>query len=159
MNANGADGAAEAGDGPTRVTIGAQYVKDLSFESPNAPKSLGNVETRPEIGLDLNVEARPLQERVYEVVLHLSVRAGNDENTLFVVELAYGAVASLPELPDEVRSRIVGSEVPRLMFPFARAVVANAVRDGGFPPFLIDPIDFDALYLRAAGAAQAEANA
>lgn len=149
MNGNGANGAAEA---KPRVTIGAQYLKDLSFESPNAPMSFNELETRPEIGMDLNVEARPLQDNHFEVVLHVTARARRGETVLFLVELSYGAVASVPPLPDEVRTRVVGSEVPKLLFPFARGIIANAVRDGGFPPFLIDPIDFDALFERAAAA-------
>lgn len=152
MNGNGANGAA---DTKPRVTIGAQYLKDLSFESPNAPMSFNELETRPEIGIDLNVEARPLQDGHFEVVLHVTARAKRGEMVLFLVELSYGAVASVPPLPDEVRTRVVGSEVPKLLFPFARGIIANAVRDGGFPPFLIDPIDFDALFERAA-AAQAD---
>lgn len=149
MNGNGADAAA---DSPQRVTIGAQYVKDLSFESPNAPMSFNELDSRPEIGIDLNVEVRPLQDNHYEVVLHMTARARRGENVLFLVELSYGAVASVPPVPDEVRTRVVGAEVPKLLFPFARGIVANAVRDGGFPPFLIDPIDFDALFERAAAA-------
>lgn len=147
MNGNGANGAT---DTPPRVTVGAQYVKDLSFESPNAPMSFNELDVRPEIGIDLNVEARPLQDNHFEVMLHVSARAKRGDNILFLVELSYGAVATLPAMPDEVRSRVVGAEVPKLMFPFARGIIANAVRDGGFPPFLIDPIDFDALYERAA---------
>ena len=146
MNGNGANGAT---DTPSRVTVGAQYVKDLSFESPNAPMSFGDLDTRPEIGIDMNVEARPLQEGHVEVVLHVTARAGRGETILFLVELSYGAIVSLPPMPDEVRTRVIGAEVPKLLFPFARGIVANAVRDGGFPPFLIDPIDFDALFERA----------
>ena len=149
MNGNGTDATA---DSPQRVTIGAQYVKDLSFESPNAPMSFNELDSRPEIGIDLNVEVRPLQDKHYEVILHMTARARRGENVLFLVELSYGAVASVPPVPDEVRTRVVGAEVPKLLFPFARGIVANAVRDGGFPPFLIDPIDFDVLFERAAAA-------
>ena len=150
MNGNGANGATDA---PPRVTVGAQYVKDLSFESPNAPMSFNELDVRPEIGIDLNVEARPLQDNHFEVMLHVSARAKRGDNILFLVELSYGAVATVPAMPDEARSRAVGADVPKLMFPFARGIIANAVRDGGFPPFLIDPIDFDALYERAAAQA------
>ena len=153
MNGNGANGAA---DTKLRVTIGAQYLKDLSFESPNAPVSFSELEMRPEIGVDLNVEARPLQDNHFEVLLHVTARAKRGKTVLFVVELSYGAVASVPPLPDEVRTRVVGSEVPKLLFPFARGIIANAVRDGGFPPFLIDPIDFDALFERAAASQASE---
>ena len=150
MNGNGATGAT---DTRARVTIGAQYVKDLSFESPNAPMSFNELETRPEIGIDLNVEARPLQDDHVEAVLHVTARAKRGETVLFLVELSYGAVVSLPPMPDDARARAIGAEVPKLLFPFARGIIANAVRDGGFPPFLIDPIDFDALFERAAGQA------
>ena len=152
MNGNGANGAAGA---QPRMTVGAQYLKDLSFESPNAPMSFSQLEARPEFGIDLNVEVRPLQDDHFEVVLHVTARAKRGETVLFLVELSYGAVVSVPPLPEDARARAVGSEVPRLLFPFARGIIANAVRDGGFPPFLIDPVDFDALFERAA-AAQAE---
>ncbi len=154
MSENGANGAEAAADTPRRVTVAAQYIKDLSFESPNAPMSFGELDTRPEIGIDLNVEARPLQEGQYEVVLHVTARARRGERVLFLIELSYGAVVSVPPMPDQLRTRVVGSEVPKLLFPFARTIVANAVRDGGFPPFLIDPIDFDALFERAAAQAR-----
>ena len=153
MNGNGADAAA---DSPQRVTIGAQYLKDLSFESPNAPMSFDELDSRPEIGIDLNVEARPLQDGHFEIVLHVTARAQRGEDVLFLVELSYAAVASVPPMPDEVRTRVVGAEVPKLLFPFARSIIANAVRDGGFPPFLIDPIDFDALFERAAASQASE---
>jgi len=152
MSGNGANGAEAAAETTRRATVAAQYIKDLSFESPNAPMSFADLGAPPEIGIDLNVEARPLQEGQFEVVLHVTARAKRGELVLFLVELSYGAVVLAPPMPDRVRARLVGAEAPKLLFPFARAIVANAVRDGGFPPFLIDPIDFDALFERAAAA-------
>jgi len=99
MSGNGANGAEAAADTTRRATVAAQYIKDLSFESPNAPMSFADLGAPPEIGIDLNVEARPLQEGQFEVVLHVTARAKRGELVLFLVELSYGAVVLAPPMP------------------------------------------------------------
>jgi preprotein translocase subunit SecB len=124
----------------------AQYVKDFSFENPNAPRSLGPQSSTPNIGVQVNVNAKLLNENEFEVDLVLEGKAGENEGLLFSFELTYSGVFRLLNIPQEHLHQVVMIECPRLMFPFARAIIGNAVRDGGFPPFLLQPIDFAALY-------------
>lgn len=129
------------------ITLTAQYVKDLSFENPDAPRSLGDLNPPPGIRVDVDVEAKELGNRYYEAVIHVRASAERDEKTFFVVEVSYGGVCAVAEhVPDNTVQPLVMIEGPRLLFPFARAVISDAVRDGGFPPLLINPIDFTALY-------------
>jgi preprotein translocase subunit SecB len=124
----------------------AQYVKDLSFENPNAPRSLGPQESPPNISIQVNVNAKPMADGNYEVELMLDGRAGEGDGLLFSFDLNFAGVFRLVNVPQQHVHQVLMIECPRLMFPFARAVLANAVRDGGFPPFLLQPIDFAALY-------------
>jgi len=146
-----AQGAA-AGQGadapPLAVTV--QYIKDLSFENPRAPQSFGELTQAPEINVDIDVEARQLQQNVFEVTLQINAKAEREGNLFFVVELAYGAVCVVGNVPPQHIQPLVMIEGPRLMFPFARSILADAVRDGGYPPLLINPIDFARLYQRKA---------
>jgi preprotein translocase subunit SecB len=124
----------------------AQYIKDLSFENPNAPRSLTPQQQGPEISIQVNVGANQLAETDFEVDLTLEGKASIGENVLFVFELIYGGVFRLRNIPAEHLHPTVMIECPRLLFPFARQIVADCVRSGGFPPLFIDPIDFAALY-------------
>ena len=144
------------------ITLTAQYVKDLSFENPDAPQSLGDLNPPPAIKVDVDVEAQPLGGRYFEAMLHVRATAERDEKTFFVAEVSYGGVCAVAEEVDDEHIRpLVMIEGPRMLFPFARAVIADAVRDGGFPPLLINPIDFTMLYRQMADneAAQPEAQA
>ena len=126
----------------------AQYTKDLSFENPNAPRSLSNQDPSapPNIQIQVNVNAQPLGGDDYEVELKLDGTAGTKPNLLFSFELNYAGVFRLRNIPQEHIGGVLMVECPRILFPFARQIVANAVRDGGFPPLYMDPIDFMALY-------------
>lgn len=124
----------------------AQYVKDLSFENPNAPRSLGPQTEPPNISVQVNVGAKPLSAGEFEVDLTLEGKAGEGEGLLFNFELIYSGVFRLANIPEQHIHQVLMIECPRLLFPFARAILANSVRDGGFPPFLLQPIDFAALY-------------
>jgi preprotein translocase subunit SecB len=121
-------------------------VKDLSFENPNAPQSLRPQEAAPNISIQVNVNSKPLGDNDFEIELVLEGAAGEGEGLLFQFELNFAGVFRLLNIPSEHVNQVLMIECPRLMFPFARAVLANAVRDGGFPPFLLQPIDFGALY-------------
>ncbi len=123
-----------------------QYIKDLSFENPNAPRSLGPQEKSPNISIQVNVNARQLSETDFEVSLMLEGSAGEGADTLFKFELNYAGVFRVRNVPAEQTHPVVMIECPRLLFPFARQIVADAVRNGGFPPLYIDPIDFAGLY-------------
>lgn len=129
-----------------QLSVLVQFAKDLSFENPNAPRSLGPQEQQPNIQINVNVNANPLSETDFEVMLKLDGAAGEGAGTLFRFELEYGGVFRLVNIPQEQLPLLVMIECPRLLFPFARQIVADAIRAGGFPPLYIDPIDFGALY-------------
>jgi len=150
--ANGQDGAAAA-QGPILI-INAQYLRDLSFENPRAPESLIGQNAAPEVAVQIDVKARQLNPELFEVVLSLQVEARTGNDVTFLVELDYGAVVTIRNASPEVTAALILVEAPRLLFPFARAVVADATRDGGFPPLLISPVDFAELQRRKAQQAE-----
>lgn len=129
------------------VTITAQYIKDFSFENPNAPAILAPTQAVPDIAMNVNIQSRALGPAMYEVLLALKIEAKLQGKTAFISELVYGGAFSMPELPDEQMRLFLLVEAPRLLFPFARSVLTAAVRDGGFPQVMINPIDFYSLYL------------
>ena len=146
-NGQGAAGGAEGANGtPPSLNVLAQYIKDFSFENPNAPQSFAPREDQPEIAININVNANPLSETDFEVELTLQAQAGKDADMLFNAELIYAGVFRLQNVPQEALHPAVLIECPRLLFPFARAVLANATREGNFPPLMLEPIDFAALY-------------
>ena len=152
---NGADGAATTSPaGPQELILNAQYIKDLSFENPRAPQSLIQQTAQPDVEINVDVKANNLGPEVFEVVLTINATARAQGETVFLVELAYGSVVTIKNATAELLPMLVLVETPRIVFPFARAVIANATRDGGFPPLMINPIDFAEL-LRRQQAAQA----
>jgi len=140
----------QAGAEPVGVVIQviAQYVKDLSFENPQAPGGLLGGNVAPSIEASVDVAARRLGDVEFESELKVTARARRGEVTVFLVELVYGALFRIERAPQELLEPILLIECPRLLFPFARRVVADVTRDGGFAPLLIDPIDFASLYQR-----------
>lgn len=134
-----------------------QYVKDLSFENPNAP-AVYQWQGQPQVEVEVNIGAQQVADDAHEVALKLDVSAGSDGRTAFAVELLYAGLFAVRNIPDEQLQPFLLAEAPRLLFPFARRVVADAIRDGGFPPLVLDPIDFGALYMQRAAQAQAEAS-
>jgi preprotein translocase subunit SecB len=135
----------------------AQYAKDFSFENPNAPRSLQAQEGSPQINLQVNVAAKQLAETDFEVDLTLEGNAKVNNDVLFAFELTYSGVFRVQNIPQEQLHPVIMIECPRLLFPFARQIVAEAVRNGGFPPLYIDPIDFVALYRQRAAESQGQA--
>jgi preprotein translocase subunit SecB len=133
------------GEAPT-LNVLAQYVKDLSFENPGAPKSLGPREKAPAININVNVNANPLSETEFDVVLTMNAEAKNGETVVFNAELVYGGVFRVANFPQEHMLPLLFIECPRILFPFARQIIADATRNGGFPPLLIDPIDFAQMF-------------
>ncbi len=131
---------------PAQISAGAQYVKDLSFESPNAPQIFASSQSQPEISVGVNVQSRPMGEGAFEVVLAIKVEARIGGKTAYIAELAYAGMFGAPAMPEDQLKLFLLAEAPRLLFPFARAILADAVRDGGFAPVLLSPIDFAALY-------------
>jgi preprotein translocase subunit SecB len=145
--------------GPPQLFINAQYVKDLSFENPRAPQSLLQQKAQPEVSLDVDVKARNLAPDLFEVALTISAEAKAEGETAFIVQLTYCGVISAQNATPEILNAMILIETPRLLFPFARNVIASATRDGGFPPLLINPIDFAALVRREQEKAGATASA
>jgi preprotein translocase subunit SecB len=130
-----------------QVIINAQYVKDLSFESPKSPLSLVNIKNAPKIDLSVDINVQKATENDYEVTLKINAKANNEGDNLFVVELLYSGMFSLTNIPDEAqKEQILLIYCPSLIFPFARRVIADVTRDGGFQPLMINPIDFASLY-------------
>ncbi len=137
----------DEGDQPLpQVSILTQYVKDLSFENPNAPASLQSTES-PRIDVNVAVNAKRVSDDVYEVELKISAKAVAGETTAFVIDLLYAGIFGLANVPEEALEPFLIIEAPRIIFPFARRIVADSVRDGGFPPLMLDPIDFASLYM------------
>lgn len=152
QQANGAD-QNQASSLPMHVLT--QYVKDLSFENPNAPHSLLPNQPQPQVNIGVDVQVQPMGDDVYEVALGLRCEAKQGEATAFLVELSYAGLIQLMNIPQEHHRPILMIEGARLLFPFARSIVSTATREGGYPPLLINPIDFADLYQRQM-AAQAE---
>jgi preprotein translocase subunit SecB len=142
------------------LVIHSQYIKDLSFENPNAPEIFAALsEQGPALNITLDVQSRHLTERTYEIVLLLRVQATVQEKTTFLVELDYAGVVKVDNATAEADLEpLLMIEAPRYFFPFARNVLATITRDGGFPPLVINPIDFEQFYARhKKGALQAVA--
>jgi len=128
------------------LNVLAQYVKDLSFESPGAPNSLRGRDKAPSININVNVNANPLSDKEFDVNLTLAAKAAFDKEVLFNVELVYGGVFKIEGFPQEHMLPLLFIECPRLLFPFARQIIAEATRNGGFPPLMLDPIDFAQMF-------------
>lgn len=146
---NGTD---ENGAEPTQpavaLVVNVQYVKDLSFENPNAPRSLMSGNEQPKIDLSVDLQGQSLGENVAEVQLRLRAEATMGDMTAFIAELVYCGVFTLPPLPQDQQRAVLLIEGPRLLFPFARQIIADVTAQGGFPPLLLQPLDFVDLYRR-----------
>ena len=139
-----------------QLQVNMQYIKDLSFEIPGAPQSFLEMQGKnPEIPIHVDVNVTNVSPNAYEVVLHLKVEALLDGKALFILELAYAGVFTL-NLPEEQMHPVLLIECPRLLFPFARNIVADMTRDGGLPPLLLQPLDFVQLYRARAEEMNAE---
>src|SRR5690606_26281285 len=133
----------------------SQYVKDLSVENPKAPESFQWTE-QPQVDVQFNIGARKINEVGSEIELKVSVSAKTAQGTVYIVELAYCGLVGMRNMSDDQKHAFTYAEAPRILFPFARRVVADAVRDAGFAPWLLDPIDFPGLYVRQLAQRQAQ---
>lgn len=150
QQANGAQENSQAQ--PLPLTIHAQYIKDFSFENPNAPHSLKPGQKQPEMVVNVTMDANRVEEattqNMYEVILHIRAEANRDDKAVFLVELQYAVVCSLNDIPEKHHHPILMIEAPKLAFPFARQLVANVTMDAGYPPLMLNPVDFEALYIQ-----------
>ena len=144
-----------APDGTPEVGAIAQYIKDLSAENPSAPQVF-QWQTTPQLDVQFNINVNRISEEVHEVVLRIELKAGSDQGAHFLVDLSYAGLFGLRNIPEDALPPFLLVEAPRLLFPFARQVVAEAVQNLGFPPVLLDPIDFGAAYLAQIEAANAQ---
>jgi preprotein translocase subunit SecB len=143
--ASGGNGSGENSNEP-QVSILAQYIKDLSVENPSAPQVF-SWQVQPALDVQFNITVNTAAENVHEVLLKIDVAAKSENGVHFVVDLTYGGLFGLRNLPDEALQPYLLIEAPRLLFPFARQIIAEAVSSTGFPPLLLDPIDFAAPYM------------
>lgn len=136
----------------TQIQVHSQYIKDLSFENPNSPESLISGWGAPETNVQVNIQYRPLNEenKMFEVVLLYRIEAFNKEHdkAVFIVELAYGSTVTLGNVAAEHIEPVLMIEIPKLLFPFSREIIANTVIQGGYPPLYIQPINFEAVYMQ-----------
>ncbi len=128
-----------------QFTIQKIYVKDVSYESPKAPQ-IFTKEWNPDINLDLNANANPLDEGIFEVVLSLTVTVKNSDETAFLVEVQQCGIFSINGFSEEQLGHMLGSYCPNVLFPYAREAISDLVTKGGFPPLVLAPVNFDALY-------------
>jgi preprotein translocase subunit SecB len=151
------DPAAAATDKPPQLNVLAQYTKDFSFENPNAPHALMSLQQQPAINMQINVRAKPLKDSDYEVELSLEGKAELTTGLLFQFDLTYAGVFRIQNVPQESLHPLMMIECPRLLFPFAREIIASAVLNGGYPPLRIDPVDFVGLYRQQLARMKAQA--
>ena len=147
MTTNGGE-QPQAQESAPQLNVLAQFIKDFSFENPNAPRSLAPSQAQPGINIQINVGVGQLAPNDYEVSLKLEGKAESSDGAtlLFAFDLTYSGVFRIQNVPQEQIHPVVMIECPRLLFPFAREIIASAVRAGGFPPLLLDPVDFVSLY-------------
>ncbi|KAI93407.1 preprotein translocase subunit SecB [Rhodomicrobium udaipurense JA643] len=154
---NGTNGGTEQPDlsaGQPQVNVIGQYIKDLSFECPDPTRFFRGPGNNPNLQLNFNVQVNNVQDGVFEVGLSLEGEAKSDEGVLYNIELLYAGAFHLKNLPQEAIQPVLFIECPALLFPFVRRLVADLTREGGFPPLLLDPIDFAGLYRRRAAEGQ-----
>lgn len=144
----------DSGGAHPQVNVLGQYIKDLSFECPDATRFFRGPGKNPNLQINFNVQVRSLQEDRFEVALSIEGEARSDEGVLYNIELVYAGAFLLRNLPSEVVQPVLFIECPALLFPFVRRLVADLTREGGFPPLLLDPIDFAGLYRRRAESGQ-----
>jgi len=157
VNGGGEQGSQQDQQGP-RVSVLGQYIKDLSFENPNAPQSFQGSGENPNLQLNFNVSANKLGEDTYEVTLHFEGEAKTEETGIYQLDLVYAGVFRVQNFPQERLRPFLFIDCPATLFPFVRRIIADLTREGGYPPLLIDPIDFAALYRRNAEQGQQQEN-
>lgn len=128
-----------------QVSIISQYIKDMSLEVPNAPEIYSKISTQPQIGVELNIDVKKMENSMFEVVLNLRINADVNNEKLFIFELAYGSL-NLIKLPEENIEPVLFIEIPKMLFPFARQIVASNLSEANMPPLLLAPVDFTAIY-------------
>lgn len=134
------------------LQVHAQYIRDISFENPNAPQSLRGGQDSPKMDIAFNMDARNLEddkaEALYEVALKVTANATRGDQTVFIAEIEYGAVVELSQVPEDKHHPLLLIEVPRMMFPFVRQIMSDVTQNGGYPPLMLNPVDFSQIYMQ-----------
>jgi len=146
-NVTSSNPAANGADTGPQIGVISQYTKDLSVENPNAP-DVYQWEVQPEIDVQFNIGANQISDEVHEVELKIEVTAKAEQGVAFVVELLYCGLVGMRNVTEEQGHPFLFAEAPRMLFPFARAIISDAVRDAGFQPLMLEPIDFTSLYVQ-----------
>jgi preprotein translocase subunit SecB len=155
--ASGGNGSGDSNNEP-QVSILAQYIKDLSVENPSSPQVF-SWQVQPTLDVQFNIAVNPAAENVHEVILKIEIAARSENGPHFVVDLSYAGLFGLRNLPEEALQPFILIEAPRMLFPFARQIIAEAISNTGFPPLLLDPIDFTAAYMAQLQAQQGQEGA
>lgn len=139
----------------TAVVVHAQYVKDISFENPNAPQTLRAGQDRPNMDININLDAKPVTDEnvqgLYEVSIIMTASASTKDMAFFVAEITYGILVSMNDIPESQQHPILLIEVPKLGFPYVRQILSNLTAQGGYPPLMVNPVDFEAMYMEQFG--------
>jgi preprotein translocase subunit SecB len=146
------------GSGPEsapQIAVLTQYIKDLSVESPNSP-AVFQWQAQPQVDVQFNINVNNVSDEVHEVVLKVNVAARSENGAHFLIDVSYAGLLGLRNLPEEAVGPFLLIEAPRLLFPFVRQIIADAVQQTGFPPLLLEPIDFNAVFLQQMSAQQGE---
>lgn len=160
-NGNGAADGAQATNAPIQAQVVGQYIRDLSFENPNVDKLMGGPGENPHIQLEVNVDAKTADAKnsIYESAIHFRAHATSKIGTIYELEVVYAGLFRLVNVPEQAMEPFLLINCPSLLFPFLRRLLADVTREGGFPPLLLDPIDFGALYVRRQQEAKAGGSA
>lgn len=147
VNIAGAETEASQGPRP-EIRVAAQFIRDLSFESPHVERLLDGPGDSPNLQLQINVNAKNIKEGMFESVIEMKAHATNSQGTIYDLELTYGGAFAISNIPQNALEPFLLVNCPSILFPFLRRLVADITREGGFPPLFLDPIDFASLYLR-----------
>ena len=137
---------AEEANVAPKISIQAQYVRDMSFENVAVQKGDGRLDAKPDIQVGVNLDAKKRTDNQFEVILKVNATAKSDDAVMFIVELEYAGIFRVENVPEQQLHPVLLIECPRILFPFARRIVADATRDGGYPPLLLDMVDFAGIY-------------
>ena len=144
---------------PVQVKVVAQYIKDLSFENPNIEKLIKEPGDQPNLQLSINVGAKSLGQHMYESMIEFNAQASNKQGEIYQMELVYAGLFRIENIPEQSLEPFLLVNCPSILFPFVRRLAADLTREGGFPPLLLDPFDFGALYFRRQQEMRAKAEA
>ena len=147
-HAPGAAATTEAQPAAPQVRVVAQYIKDLSFENPNIDRLLSGPGENPNLKVEFNVNARPMADKLYESSIHFTAQAASNAGVIYECEMVYAGLFQVDNLPQEALEPFLMINCPTLLFPFMRRLIADISREGGYPPLLLDPIDFAQVYLQ-----------